>query len=87
MERININTAVKNFSDLINRIHCQGISVELERENKIVARIVPVSPESALKVKDLNRFFACLPSLGEDAETFAKDVRGIRKAIPVEKSL
>ncbi len=64
----------------------KGVSVELERGHKVIARISPVSTESTLKVKDLNRFFLELPSLGEDGEFFAKDLENIRKTIPLENS-
>jgi antitoxin (DNA-binding transcriptional repressor) of toxin-antitoxin stability system len=86
MERISVTKAVRNFSDLLNRVFYQGITVELERGNKVVARIVPVSLESSVKVKDLNRFFKSLPSIGEDAEEFSKDIANIRKQVPLEKT-
>jgi len=86
MERMSVTQAVRQFSDLINRVFYQGVSVELERGNRVIARISPVSSESPLKVKDLNRLFSKLPSLGEDSETFAKDLENIRKTIPLEKS-
>ncbi|EMS78338.1 antitoxin of toxin-antitoxin system VapB [Desulfotignum phosphitoxidans DSM 13687] len=54
--------------------------------NKVIARISPVSIASSLKVKDLNRMFAELPSLGDDAGVFAKDLEDIRKQIPLEKT-
>ena len=80
MERISVTQAVRQFSDLLNRVFYQGTIVELERGNKVIARISPVTPESPLKVKDLNRLFVELPSLGEDAKAFAKDLADIRKA-------
>ncbi len=86
MERISVTQAVRQFSDLLNRVFYQGVSVELERGNKIIARISPVSPESPLKVKDLNKFFSELPSLGNDSESFEKDLKHIRKKIPLEKN-
>jgi antitoxin (DNA-binding transcriptional repressor) of toxin-antitoxin stability system len=86
MERISVTQAVRQFSDLLNRIFYQGISVELERGNKVIARISPVSIASSLKVKDLNRMFAELPSLGDDASVFTKDLEDIRKQIPLEKT-
>ncbi len=86
MERISVTQAVRQFSDLLNRIFYQGVSVELERGNKVIARISPVSSASPLKVKDLNRLFAELPSLGEDIGAFAKDLEDIRKQIPLEKN-
>mgnify|MGYP006305315935 CR=1 FL=1 len=86
MERISVTQAVRQFSDLLNRIFYQGVSVELERGNKVIARISPVSIVSSLKVKDLNRMFAELPSLGDDANVFTKDLEDIRKQIPMEKT-
>jgi antitoxin (DNA-binding transcriptional repressor) of toxin-antitoxin stability system len=86
MERISVTQAVRQFSDLLNRIFYQGVSVELERGNKVIARISPVSIVSSLKVKDLNRMFAELPSLGDDARVFTKDLEDIRKQIPLEKT-
>jgi antitoxin (DNA-binding transcriptional repressor) of toxin-antitoxin stability system len=86
MERISVTHAVRKFSDLLNRVFYQGTIVELERGNKVIARISPVGPESSLKVKDLNRLFAKLPSLGEDAEVFAKDLTEIRKQVPPEQN-
>ncbi len=84
MERISVTQAVRQFSDLLNRVFYHGTIVELERGNKVIARISPVSSESPLKVRDLNNLFANLPSLGEDAEAFAKDLTEIRKQIPPE---
>ncbi len=86
MERINVTQAARNFSDLLNRVYYQGISVELERNNKVIARLVPVRPAARLRVEDLNAFFASLPKLGEDAEAFAEGVRSIRRALPPERS-
>jgi antitoxin (DNA-binding transcriptional repressor) of toxin-antitoxin stability system len=86
MERISVTQAVRQFSDLLNRVFYQGTIVELERGNKIIARISPVAPESLLKVKDLNRLFLELPSLGEDAKAFAKDLADIRKQVPLEQN-
>ncbi len=86
MERITVTQAVRQFSDILNRVFYQGISVELERGNKVIARISPASSESPLKVKNLNRLFSELPSLGKDAEAFAKDLEDIRNQIPLEKN-
>lgn len=86
MERISVTQAERQFSDLMNRVFHQGAIVELERGNKVIARISPVSPESPLKVKHLNKFFHELPSLGEDSKAFAKDLTSIRNRIPEEKN-
>lgn len=86
MERINVTQAVRKFSDLINRVFYQGTIFELERGNKVIARIYPVSSESPVKVKDLNRFFNELPPLGEDSASFSEDLANARKMVPMEKS-
>ncbi|MCI5146344.1 MAG: antitoxin [Candidatus Electrothrix sp. AR3] len=86
MERLTVTQAVRQFSDLMNRVFYQGSIVELERGNKVIARICPVAPDSPLKVKDLNRFFHELPSLNEDSESFAKDLAKIRKQVPAERN-
>ncbi len=86
MERINVTQAARNFSDLLNRVYYQGVSVELERNNKVIARIVPVKPAGTLQAKDLNAFFASLPKLGDDAEAFAEDVLRVRRELPPERS-
>ena len=86
MERISVTQAVRQFSDLLNRVFYQGTIVEIERGNKVIAVISPVAQKSQLKVKNLNKLFADLPSLGEDAKAFAKDLADIRKQIPLEQN-
>lgn len=86
MERLSVTQAVRQFSDLMNRVFYQGSTVELERGNKVIARICPVTSESPLKVKDLNSFFQELPSLGDDSERFAEDLAEIRKQVPAEQN-
>ena len=86
MERISVTQAVRKFSDLLNRVFYQGTIVELERGNKVIARISPVASESPLKVKDLNRLFVEFPSLGEEAKAFAKDLAAIRKQVSLEQN-
>ena len=86
MERLSVTQAVRQFSDLINRVFYQGTIVELERGNRVIARISPVTSESPVKVKDLNTFFQELPSLGDDSERFAEDLAEIRKQVPTERN-
>ena len=86
MERISVTQAVRQFSDVLNRVFYQRTIVELERGNKVIARISPVGSESPVKVKDLNKLFAELPLLGKDAKAFAKDLADIRKQLPLEQN-
>jgi antitoxin (DNA-binding transcriptional repressor) of toxin-antitoxin stability system len=86
MERLSVTQAVRQFSDLMNRVFYQGSIVELERGNKVIARICPAAQASPLQVKDLSGFFQELPSLGEDTERFSKDLAEVRKQVPPERN-
>jgi hypothetical protein len=44
----------------------------------------PAEPRSPLTVGELNAFLRSLPSLGDDADGFAQDVRAIRAEFPAE---
>jgi antitoxin (DNA-binding transcriptional repressor) of toxin-antitoxin stability system len=76
--------AEKNFADLVNKVYSEGISVDLERDDKVIARLTPAEPRSPLTIGELNAFLRGLPSLGEDADNFAQDVRAIRAEFPAE---
>ena len=45
---------------------------------------VELLPSDTITVGQLNAFLSSLPSLGDDAEAFAQDVRDIRAGFPVE---
>ncbi len=83
---MSVTQAVRQFSDLMNRVFYQGTTVELERGKRVIARISPVSQESSMKVRNLNRFFSELPTLGQDADSFAQDIASLREQIPVENN-
>lgn len=84
MQRINVSDAARDFSELINRVCTQGVSIELERDNRVIARITPAGPVSPLKVGDLNAFLESLPKLGDDAAAFADDLQAIRREFATE---
>ena len=86
MERISVTQAVRQFSDVLNRVFYQKTIIELERGKKVIARISPVASESPVKVKDLNSFFAGLPTLGKDTKAFAKDLADIREQLSPEQN-
>ena len=84
MDRITVAEAARDFSALVDRIYSEGTSVELERDEHVVACLSPVRPQSGLKVRDLTAFLQSLPNLGDDAEAFSEDIRAIRRELPVE---
>jgi antitoxin (DNA-binding transcriptional repressor) of toxin-antitoxin stability system len=81
---MNVAEAEKHFASLVNRVYAEGISVDLERDDKVIARLTPAEPQSPLTVGELNDFLRALPALGEDAEDFSKDLRAIRAELPAE---
>jgi antitoxin (DNA-binding transcriptional repressor) of toxin-antitoxin stability system len=81
---MNVAEAEKNFSKLVNQVYVEGISVDLERDDQVIARLTPAEPRSSLTVGELNAFLRNLPSLGDDADEFAKDLRAIRATFPAE---
>jgi antitoxin (DNA-binding transcriptional repressor) of toxin-antitoxin stability system len=81
---MNVADAEKNFAQLVNKVYLEGVSVDLERDDKVIARLTPAEPLSTLTVGDLNAFLRKLPSLGDDADGFSQDVRTIRTEFPAE---
>jgi antitoxin (DNA-binding transcriptional repressor) of toxin-antitoxin stability system len=81
---MNVTEAEKNFANLVNKVYVEGISVDLERDDKVIARLTPAASPSPLTVGQLNAFLRNLPSLGDDADAFTQDVRAIRGEFPPE---
>lgn len=84
MQRISISEGSRDFVNIVNRVHNEGISVEVERGNMVIAIITPVGRKSSLKVKDLNMFLQSLPKLEDDSEVFAENVGAVRRSFPAE---
>jgi len=84
MHRITIAEAERDFAGLVNRVHSEGIHVELERGDEVIAHLTPAVPRSRLKVGQLNHFLEGLPRLRDDADAFLDDVRAIRREFPSE---
>ena len=82
MERISISDAERDLNTVVDRVVAHGLSVDLERDNKVVARISPVRVESRLKARDLTAFLKGLPSLGDDSTAFGEDLKHIRGEFP-----
>jgi antitoxin (DNA-binding transcriptional repressor) of toxin-antitoxin stability system len=81
---MNVAEAEKNFSRLVDKVYVEGVSIDLERDDQIIARLMPAQRPSRLTVGELNAFLRGLPPLGEDADLFAQDVRALRAEFPAE---
>ncbi len=84
MHRITVTEAERDFANLVDRVYSEGITVELERGDKVIAHLTPAGSHPPIKVRDLNRFLQDLPKLGDDAELFSEDLRAIRRDFPAE---
>jgi antitoxin (DNA-binding transcriptional repressor) of toxin-antitoxin stability system len=88
MNRISATNAARNFSDLINRVHYQGASFEIECGNEVIARIVPAMPAATLSIADLDEQWAQLPRLdSEDSGLFEVNIQEIRQNATFSNSL
>jgi antitoxin (DNA-binding transcriptional repressor) of toxin-antitoxin stability system len=82
---MNVAEAERNFSELVEKVHREGVTIDLEKDNKVIARLTPPLPPPPKLT--LGEFFARMqthPCLGDDAENFAKDLREIRAEAGVE---
>ena len=73
MERISVSDASLTLADLVDRVVQDGVAIDLERGDRVVARLSPVAPVS-LTVDELNRKIQDWPTLGNDADAFVRDL-------------
>ena len=86
---MSVSEAGGHFDEVVDRVATEGITVELERDHRVVARISPAIPGEAcakgLKVSELNQTLAEFPPLGkEEAEAFGRDIDEAREETPRE---
>ena len=80
---ITATEAVRKFSEILNSIKYTGNDYTIMRGGKPVASIRPAETHAkALTLGDLAGLVKSLPSLGDDAERFKKDIREAHKHQP-----
>jgi antitoxin (DNA-binding transcriptional repressor) of toxin-antitoxin stability system len=84
MHRVTVADTERDFANLVDRVYSEGIAVELQRGDRVVAYLTPALPRSRLKVGDLKAFLQGLPKLGDDSDAFVDDLRAIRHEFPAE---
>ena len=89
-KRITATQAVKDFSELLNRIKFNGDHYIIERSGKPVALMEPVKePKKDKRLKELKSLLKELPRLNEELDSFADDLEAISKSqlpLPEESS-
>lgn len=84
MKTLTVEQAQENLTSLVDQVYAEGISIDLKRDEKVIARLTPAEPASPLTVGALNAFLRSLPALGDDAVPFSKDVRAVRADMTAE---
>lgn len=80
---ITATEAVRKFSEILNSIKYTGNDYTIMRGGKPVATIRPAEARTReLTLGDLAVVVKSLPSLGDDAERFKKDIAEARKHQP-----
>jgi antitoxin (DNA-binding transcriptional repressor) of toxin-antitoxin stability system len=65
----------RGFSDFLNQVRYQGVTLDIRRGNETVARIQPAGPTVGYPIEQLDALIAALPSLAEDdAASFLDDI-------------
>ena len=65
----------RGFSDFLNQVRYQGVTLDIKRGNETVARIQPAGPTVGYPIDQLDALVAGLPSLAEDdVDAFLQDI-------------
>jgi antitoxin (DNA-binding transcriptional repressor) of toxin-antitoxin stability system len=80
---VSATEAVRKFSEILNSIKYRGDHYTIIRGGKPVASISPIETEiRGRSLSDLKELLKKLPSLGDEAERFEKDLKEIRRHQP-----
>jgi antitoxin (DNA-binding transcriptional repressor) of toxin-antitoxin stability system len=75
---VSATNLARNFSEFLNRVRYQGVTLDVTRGSDVIACISPPSPAGGFPIAQLDRLFASLPQLtAEEAAQFANDVTAV----------
>ena len=78
MDKQDISNPNIDWADLVRHVARDQVTVELADGTVALAKVVPM--KKSVSMKDFASMMSSLPSLGEDGESFAKDVEAVRKS-------
>lgn len=82
-KRISATKAVRDFSELLNKIRFKGDHYIIERSGKPVALMVPIKDvKNVGTLKELKFLLKELPRLDDELEAFAADLEDVWKTQP-----
>jgi antitoxin (DNA-binding transcriptional repressor) of toxin-antitoxin stability system len=65
----------RNFSDLLNQVRYQHVTLEVTRGNELIAYVSPTPMAAGYPITQLNRLLAGLPRLSaEESQQFLDDI-------------
>ncbi len=85
MERITLDEASRDLGGLIDSLAYRGTTIEVERNNFVIATIVPATPtprKICRSMRDFIDLLNSLPPLGDDAEEFEQDIADAQRQLP-----
>ena len=82
-KHITATQAVREFSELLNKIKFKGDRYIIKRSGKPVAQMEPIrEAKKAKMLKELKSLLKELPRLDQELDAFAADLEGVRKDQP-----
>ena len=72
MNRLTVAEAGRDFAGLVSRVCSEGVGVELQQGDNVIAYLTPAPPQSSLRIRDLNAFLQHLPRLEDDVDEFSR---------------
>jgi hypothetical protein len=78
MEKQDISNPNIDWTSLVRHVAKDQVTVELADGMIAIAQVIPI--KKSVPMKDFAAMMSLLPSLGEDAESFARDVEAARSS-------
>lgn len=74
-ETVSATTLARNFSEFLNRVRYQGVTLDVTRGNEVIACISAPTATAGFPIAQLDRLFASLPVMSaEEATQFETDI-------------
>lgn len=78
LEKQDISNLDIDWAGLVRHVTKDQVAVEFTDGLVAIAQLIPV--KKSVSMKDFASIMATIPSLGEDAESFARDVESVRSS-------
>ncbi|XZE17693.1 hypothetical protein SH449x_002968 [Pirellulaceae bacterium SH449] len=78
MEKQDISNPNIDWARLVRHVAADQVTIELADGTVTIAQVIPI--KKSISIRDFASLMSTLPSLGEDAESFAKDVETVRNS-------